>query len=39
MKCNGREAVTNFEPALYDVEMMPEAECEGSALLDNSFLS
>lgn len=39
MKCNGREAVTNFEPALYDVEMMSEAECEGSALLDNSFLS
>lgn len=29
MKCNGREAVTNFEPALYDVEMMSEAECEG----------
>ena len=29
IKCNGREAVTNFEPSAYEGEMIPEANIGG----------
>lgn len=39
IKCNGREAVTNFEPSSYDVEISSEAGNEGFDLYIVVFLT
>ncbi|RWR81783.1 ethylene-responsive transcription factor RAP2-7-like protein [Cinnamomum micranthum f. kanehirae] len=36
LQCNGREAVTNFEPSTYEGEIMSEADTSGQFLLSHS---
>lgn len=37
MKCNGREAVTNFEPSTYEGEMITEGSNEGTIRSDGLY--